>query len=107
MFLNVFLLCSIYWDDFYVLMQNAMPASVLLTVAVRDKGGMTDTAILNVTITDANDRTPTFAKNTYHIDLYNNTQFNTVVLTVAATDDDYETATNGAFDYSVAGENLS
>ena len=78
-----------------------MPNVVPLTVAVFDKGGLTATCTLSVTITDDNDNAPTFAQSSHTIYVYNTTAVGAPLLTVSATDDDYETTTNGAFQYDL------
>lgn len=61
--------------------------------------------VVNITILDVNDVTPSFTNSTYYVFLLENTTISTSVLTVEAEDGDY--AENGSFDYSIVPGNGS
>lgn len=72
---------------------NAMPTSVVVTVYCVDSGhidgqSLTGTAQVTITISDANDNTPTFPFNSYTFVVSDTTEPGSVIGTITPTDDD-------------------
>ncbi|XP_067685337.1 protocadherin Fat 4-like [Haliotis asinina] len=59
-----------------------------LTVMVTDKGGNSTSAYLNITVLDINDNPPTCSMSVYEIEVQENTEYNTSLITLMCSDAD-------------------
>ncbi|KAL5011848.1 hypothetical protein ScPMuIL_010399 [Solemya velum] len=84
--------------------QGTMPNLVILSVQCVDRGGLTDTATLTVTINDVNDNPPVFQQASHSISIDGTTPLNTLLTTVTATDID--SGLNSEIRYSIMGIGL-
>lgn len=60
----------------------------ILTITASDSGGRTDTATVNINITDANNFAPVFENAPYSTSVFEDVPIGTTVLVVSATDSD-------------------
>ena len=61
-----------------------------LIVEAKDKGGLSTSTLINVAITDVNDNVPEFLPSVYMAKITRNTPLNMPILTIMATDRDYD-----------------
>ncbi|KAL3864919.1 hypothetical protein ACJMK2_006565 [Sinanodonta woodiana] len=74
------------------------PRLITCNVKVIDKGNLSATATLSITINEINDNTPTFNNSSYTFVVYNDSVFGKVIGHISATDADI--GTDGQFFYS-------
>lgn len=77
----------------------------LLTVTATDSGGRTDTATVNINITDANNFAPIFENAPYSASVFEDAPIGTTVLVVSATDADV--GINAQITYSLNDDSLN
>lgn len=83
---------------------GVMPGTATLDIQCHDTRGLSDNAILYVTIQDANDNAPVFKNSFYNVSIDSATKPNTLVTTVSAKD--LDGGKNGQLWYSIAGIGL-
>lgn len=69
-----------------------------------DPGPLSDTALVNITLSDINDNGPVFEKSKYEISIPEDTAVNTIVLTVKASDKDF--GSNSLIQYQPLGSSV-
>ena len=74
-----------------------------LLVEAQDKGGLSSTALINVNIKDINDNVPEFLPSVYMVKINRNTPLNQPVLSIKATDKDYDL--KGKLNYAIIAGN--
>ncbi|XP_033726664.1 protein dachsous-like [Pecten maximus] len=73
----------------YDIDEGRMPAVVNLTIRVADKGGLSATAMIQVTLTDSNDNRPYFISDTFEANIPNDYPVRSSIMSVSAVDIDY------------------